>query len=334
MTPRSLLLVALVPLLAGCETLSYYAQAVSGHLEIMAKATPVEKLIADPETSPDMRRRLELTRAIRDFASKELKLPDNGSYRSYAELPRPSVVWNVVAAPAFSLEAVKSCFPVAGCVSYRGYFARDDAEEHARGLRELGHDVYVYGVPAYSTLGRFDDPLLSTFIQYSEPELARLLFHELAHQVAYAKDDSTFNESFAVTVEREGLRRWLAGRPAEEAAWRDLRRRGEEFVAILDGARERLTALYRLRIAPDEMRRRKAEEVAQLKAALARYPALARVEPNNAFLAARATYTKLVPEFEKLLAEEGGDLERFYERVKKLAASERSSRGPLSAPNP
>lgn len=331
---RSAIVAVAAALLAGCETLSYYAQAVGGHLEIMAAAQPVEWLLADPQLSPDMRRRLELTQRIRDFASAELKLPDNGSYRSYAALPRPYVVWNVVAAPAFGLEPVKSCFPVAGCVSYRGFFAREDAEEHARELRAQGNDVYVYGVPAYSTLGRFDDPLLSTFIQQPDGELARLIFHELAHQVAYAKDDSTFNESFAVVVEREGLRRWMADKgEAPLRAYADLQRRRAEFYALLEGPRERLGSLYRSRLAPEEMRRRKAEEFRALKAALAKYPTLAALEPNNAFLAARSTYTRLVPEFEKLLAEEGGDLPRFYERVRKIAASERSSRGPLSSPS-
>lgn len=332
---RSAIVALCTVLLAGCETLSYYAQAVGGHLEIMAAAQPVERLLADPQTPPDMRRRLELTQRIRDFAATELKLPDNGSYRSYAALPRPFVVWNVVAAPAFSLEPVKSCFPVAGCVSYRGFFAREEAEEHARELRAQGHDVYVYGVPAYSTLGRFDDPLLSTFIQYPEAELARLVFHELAHQVAYAKDDSTFNESFAVAVERVGLRRWLAGREADLKALAGVEQRTEAFTARLEDVRGRLRALYRTRLAPDEMRRRKAAEMAVLKAELAKFPRLAAIEPNNAFLAARATYTQLVPQFEKLLAEEGGDLARFYGRVKQLAANPtlRSSPGPWSSPS-
>ncbi len=330
---RNAVLALATLLLAGCETLSYYAQAVGGHLEIMAAAQPVARLIADPQTPVDLRQRLELTQRIRDFATSELKLPDNGSYRSYAALPRPFVVWNVVAAPALSLEPVKSCFPVAGCVSYRGFFARADADEHARALRAEGHDVYLYGVPAYSTLGRFDDPLLSTFIQYSEGEIARLVFHELAHQVAYAKDDSTFNESFAVAVERAGLRRWLSGREADLKALSGVEQRTEAFTARLEEARGRLHKLYQMRLAPDEMRRRKAAELALLKAELAKFPRLAAIVPNNAFLAARATYTQLVPQFEKLLAEEGGDLSRFYERVKTLAASERYKRGPFSSPN-
>ncbi|MBM3366720.1 MAG: aminopeptidase [Betaproteobacteria bacterium] len=332
---RSALIAAAAVLLAGCETLSYYAQAVGGHLEIMAAAQPVARLVVDPQTPADLRRRLELTQRIREFATRELKLPDNGSYRSYAALPRPFVVWNVVAAPAFSLQPVKSCFPVAGCVSYRGFFTREDAEAHASALRAEGLDVYLYGVPAYSTLGRFDDPLLSTFIQYPEGELARLIFHELAHQVAYAKDDSTFNESFAVAVERAGLRRWLAGREADLKALADLEQRSEAFTARLEEIRGRLRSLYQARLEPEDMRRRKAAEMASLKAELARFPRLAAIEPNNAFLAARATYTQLVPQFEQLLAEEGGDLARFYERVKQLAANPtlRSSPGPWSAPS-
>ena len=331
---RSSFLAALLAVfLDGCETLGYYAQAVSGHLEIMSRTQPVQALLADPQTPAALRQKLELARSIRDFAAKELKLPDNGSYRGYAELPRPFVVWNVVATPAFSLEPVQSCFPVAGCVAYRGFFARADAESYAKGLHEKGHDVYYYGVRAYSTLGRFDDPLLSTFIHSPERELARLLFHELAHHVAYTKDDSTFNESFAVSVEREGLRRWLAGRDAELREYAEVQRRNDALTAVVDSARARLESLYKQRLAPETMRQRKAEEMKALATALAAFPPFARVEPNNAFIAARATYTRLVPEFEALLAEEGGDLARFYERVKKLAASGPSSRGPLSAPS-
>ena len=330
----SSLAVLLVVFLAGCETLGYYAQAVGGHLEIMSRTQPVQTLLADPQTPLALRQKLETAQGIRDYATRELKLPDNGSYRGYAELPRPFVVWNVVATEAFSLEPLQSCFPFVGCVAYRGFFARADAEGYAKELQAKGHDVYWYGVRAYSTLGRFDDPLLSTFIHSSDRELARLLFHELAHQVAYSKDDSTFNESFAVAVEREGLRRWLAGRDAELNDYAEARRRGDALTAVIEASRSRLAALYKQKLAPEETRRRKAEEMNALKAALAAFPPYVGVEPNNAFIAARATYTRLVPEFEKLLAEEGGDLARFYARVKKLAASERSSRGPLSSPTP
>jgi predicted aminopeptidase len=326
---------AAVFLLAGCETLAYYAQAVGGQMALMARARPVAEWIADPATPQPLRERLVLARSIREYAVSGLKLPDNPSYRSYADLGRPYAVWNVVAAPEFSLDPVESCFPVAGCVPYRGFFAREDAERHGERLRAAGNDVFVYGVPAYSTLGRFDDPLLSTFIRYPDVGLARLIFHELAHQVAYAKDDSTFNESFAVVVEREGLRRWLAamGRGAELQAYFAAQERNRKFTGEIEQARARLKVLYRQRIAPEAMRERKRAELQDLKAKLAGQERLKDQDPNNAFLASFATYTELVGTFEHLLQQEGGDLERFYARVKAYAASAPSNRGPLSAPS-
>lgn len=333
---RTLSVLAAAFALSGCETLGYYAQAISGHLDLMSRARPVAELLADPQVPPALRERLALAQRIRDFASRELKLPDNGSYRGYADLGRPFAVWNVVAAPEFSLEPVRACFPVAGCVAYRGFFERAAAQAYAERLRASGHDVYLYGVPAYSTLGRFDDPLLSTFIDRSEAELAGLIFHELAHQVAYARDDTAFNESFAVAVEREGLRRWLRGRDAELARLAAAQARAAEVEALMQAARERLAALYREPLAPDLMRSRKHAELAALKAALAAHPRYRDLEPNNAVLAAHAAYTRLVPRFERLLAEEGGDLARFYERVRRLAALEPAARGafaPADAPN-
>ena len=313
-------------MLPGCETLAYYAQAIGGQLSLMARARPLETLLADPATPQSLHERLALARSIREFAVRELKLPDNRSYRSYAELDRPYAVWNVVAAPEFSLAPVQSCFPVAGCVSYRGFFAREDAERYAEGLRMTGHDVYVHGVPAYSTLGRFDDPLLSTFIGYSDAELARLVFHELAHQVVYVKGDSTFNESFAVTVEREGLRRWLAatGSTSDLEEFFELQKRKETFLSEIGQSRTRLRALYGTPLAPEKMRERKKLESDALRENLRGNAGFKNVSPNNAFLASFATYSQLVPAFEKLLAEQGGDLERFYARVRELAAKKAS----------
>lgn len=319
---RAFCLALSVLLLSGCETLAYYGQAAGGQLALMGRARPVEEVEADPA----LRERLRLALEIREFASRELGLPDNGAFRSYADLGRPYALWNVVAAPEFSLAPVQSCFPIAGCVSYRGYYEKQAAERHAAALRAQGHDVVVYGVPAYSTLGWFDDPLLSTFIHYPEADLARLMFHELAHQVVYLKDDSTFNESFAVVVEREGLRRWLAAQEKEPAPRFDP-------APQIAGVRARLEALYRTRLAPQAMRERKRAELEALRPLMARMPAFEGQGPNNAFIASYATYTDLVPMFERLLAEERGDLRAFYARVKRLA-SERSSQDPWSAPRP
>lgn len=325
----SLLLVFLV---SGCESISYYSQAVGGHLGLMAAARPVRDLLEDPQTPPALRQRLESAQRIRDFASRDLALPDNAGYRSYADLGRPHVVWNVFAAPEFSVEARLQCFPFAGCVGYRGFFSEEDARRHAARLRAEGFDVHVGGVPAYSTLGWFDDPLLSTFIHYPDWQLARLLFHELAHQRVYAKNDTTFNESFAVVVEEEGVRRWLAaeGRAAELEAFRASQARRREFARQVEETRGRLAVLYRSGVSKDAMRQGKTEEFSKMRA---QYGAMVPVEPSNAFLASVAIYTQRVPEFERLLAE-SGTLEKFYERVRVLAASGRSSRDPSSAPRP
>jgi len=311
--------------LSGCETLAYYGQAVGGQLALSAKARPVAQVLADAGTPEALQARLKAAVEIREFAARELGLPQDGSYRDYAELGRPYAIWNVVAAPEFALEPVLSCFPIAGCVAYRGYYDRAAAERHAAARRAAGYDVVVYGVPAYSTLGWFDDPLLSTFIDYPDAELARLLFHELAHHVVYVKDDSTFNESFAVAVEREGLRRWHAahGREGQSSRGR------EEFAAQVEATRRALQALYGSRVAPEEMRRRKHEALAPLAPRLARLRGFESVEPNNAVLALFATYTQKVPAFERLLAAAGGDLERFYARVRELARVPRAERDAL-----
>jgi predicted aminopeptidase len=316
---RPLLVLAAV-LLGGCDTLSYYSQAIGGQLEILRAARPAEQWIADPATPADLRARLETARRIREFAARRLGLPDNRSYTAYAELGRPFVVWNVFAAPLLSVEPRQECFPFTGCVSYRGFFSEADARRHAERLRTEGYDVHVGGVPAYSTLGWFDDPLLSTFIRYPDAQLARLIFHELAHQVVYARDDTTFNESFAVAVEEEGVRRWLEaeGRGAELEAFRAAQARRQRLADQVKATRARLAAVYADKGAAKEvLLQRKREEFDRLRA---EYPTIVPQEPNNAFLVSIALYTELVPQFERLLAE-SGSLEAFYARVKEMAKS-------------
>ncbi len=196
---------------AGCDTLGYYYQSIGGHLGVMAQAQALDDAIAQAQASNDTRlaQRLALARKIRNYASRELKLPDNGSYRRYANLHRPYVVWSVFATPELSMTLHQWCFPIVGCISYRGYYAQGDAEHYAAGLRREGLETYVAGIPAYSTLGYFDDPLLNTFLYLPEGELARMVFHELAHQVVYVRNDTAFNESFATAVEVAGVERWL-----------------------------------------------------------------------------------------------------------------------------
>ncbi len=330
--------VAAVAVVAGCSTLSYYGQAINGHLEVMRLAEPIPARIADPATPPELRAKLERVVAIREFASRELALPDNGSYRAYADIGRPFVIWNVFAAPELSVEPRQSCFPVAGCVAYRGYYRQGAADGYGAELRKDGYDVHVYGVPAYSTLGWFDDPVLNTFVRYPDAELARLVFHELAHQVVYVKGDTMFNESFAVAVEEEGVRRWLErnGTPAERDAYAAARQRRGDFVRLVLRYREQLEKLYREPL-PDDAKRagkrqRFAEMDAEYRALKARWGGFSGYDRwfdggvNNAKLASVATYEELVPAFRALLARENGDVPRFYAAVKALAKLDKPER--------
>ncbi len=335
---RSLGTIGLALALSGCATIDYYSQAVSGHLEVMWRAVPIEERLREPDTPEALKAKLERVLAVRELASRELALPDNGNFRRYADLGRPFVVWNVFAAPEFSLKPLESCFLFAGCVSYRGYYSEENAERYAATLAERGYDVYVGGVPAYSTLGWFSDPVLSTFVQYPEAELARILFHELAHQVVHVKDDTVFNESFAATVEEEGVRRWLEreGTPAQRAAYEDTRRRRAEFTALLLKHRARLAAFYERPGTTEEKREGKRrlfaemnDEYRALRASwggFAGYDRLFARGANNALLASVAAYRELVPAFRALVAENRGDLAAFYAAVRGLARLERPER--------
>ncbi len=327
---RTLIALLVAALVAGCESLSYYSQAIGGHFQLLAAARPVDEWIADPTTPADLKARLETARRIRGFATRELHLPDNGSYTSYAELGRRYAVWNVFATPEFSVEPRPECFPFAGCVAYRGFFSEEEAQRYAERLRQEGYDVYVGSVLAYSTLGWFDDPLLSTFIRYPEAQVARLVFHELAHQLVYAKNDTTFNESFAVTVEEEGVRRWLEAqhRTAELEAFRAGQQRKREFYARVKETRERLKTIYASHLPREAMLEQKRGEFDRLRAA---FPNVVPAEPSNAFLVSVALYTDLVPAFERLLAAAGGSLDKFYARAGELAHEDRAQRDAVLA---
>jgi predicted aminopeptidase len=336
---RAVLLSCALALVAACQTLGYYTQAINGQFELSSAARPVDEWLADPSTDAPLRERLDAARRIRAFASRELGLPDNRSYTRYAALDRPYVLWNVFAAPEFSVDAREECFPFAGCVTYRGFFAEADARARAEALRAEGYDVFVAGVPAYSTLGWFDDPLVSTFIRYPDVELARLVFHELAHQVVYVKDDSAFNESFAVAVEEEGLRRWLAreGRSAELPAVQRVRARRQDFGRLIEQTRDRLRELYREDLTAEARRERKRAEFVRLRERYAElkagwggfggYDRFFRDEPNNALLVAFSTYARWVPAFERLLAQANGDLPIFYQEARALAELSKAERG-------
>ncbi len=335
--------------LSGCANLGYYWQSVTGHLQMVNAAKPIDEWLADEEAPQKLKDRLALSQKIRAFASSELKLPDNSSYRRYADLKRPAVVWNVVAAPIDSLTLKTWCFPVAGCVGYRGYFNETEARALAEQLTQEGWDTSVYGVPAYSTLGKTNwlggDPLLNTFINYPEGELARMIFHELAHQVVYVADDTMFNESFATTVERLGSARWLATQAPQAASqeYQEWDARRNQFRALTFATRSRLDAIYKQKqpLAPDKTAQAAMKKIVmdefrvqyqQLRSTWSGDPARWRgfdqwvKRANNAAFGAQAAYNEGVPGFEALFARSSQSWPQFYDEVRKLAALPKDER--------
>lgn len=302
-----------------------------GQWDVMSKRRPIPTVVADPSTPSPIKSRLQAVIGIRAFAVEALGLPNNASYRSYADVGRPYVVWNVFATPEFSVEPRQWCFPIAGCVAYRGYFNAQKAQDFATRLKRQGLDVSIGGVAAYSTLGHFADPVLNTMMHWNDVQLAAIVFHELTHQVVYVPGDSRFNEAFATVVEEEGVRRWLIseGREAELAAFLLRKHRYLEFSELLTATRDQLRVLYTSGLAADDMRQQKRLAFAELKE---RYQKLrtswgedtgfdswfAR-DINNADLVAVATYQDCVPGLEELLRQKaGGDLQRFYTLTREL----------------
>jgi predicted aminopeptidase len=325
-------------LLASCSTLNYYTQAAQGQLELLSDARPIDDWIADPGTSSRLRLRLETARQIRRYAVSEMALPDNNSYKNYASLKRKYVLWNVVATPELSLKPLVWCFPVAGCVNYRGYYNKEAAESYAKELQADGNDVEVGGVPAYSTLGWFSDPLISTFINYPDAELARMIFHELAHQIVYAQGDSQFNESFASTVEEVGVERWMDrfGNQAMRDGYARYKSRKHDFLALLLKYRKALEQNYALVDRSDsEKRAVKARLFQELKdeyqvlkgnwGGYAGYDRFFEQPLSNAHLASIATYEDFVPAFRAMLRRDGS-FPRFYKSVMQLAEMDRADR--------
>ena len=342
---RVILFCSLALLISGCSSISYYRQAIGGQYEILAKREPIPEVIARADTRPALREKLQLVLNIREFAERELELKTDGHYAEYADLGRRYVVWNVYAAPEFSLEPKKWWYPVVGRLKYRGFFSEKEAHAYGAQLAKEGYDVCVGGVDAYSTLGFFKDPVLNTFIHNEPADLAETLFHELAHQRVFAKGDTDFNEAFATALGEEGARRWLAvhGDAKSRADYELELRRKDQFVALVLNARDELKQIYdeesarapslseKQSSAPlvDAKRTRKADVIAKMRAdyeklkaswdGYAGYDNWFKRPINNARLNTIATYQTLVPAFQQLLAHNGGDLQRFYADAKALA---------------
>lgn len=325
-------LLLLLGCLSGCETSSYYSQLASGQWALLNDRESIVELVENPDTPAPLRDRLLLVQSIRDFASEELALPDNQSYRYYVDLQRTHAVWNVYAAEEFSTRAVEWCFPIAGCVAYRGYFEEQQASSFAADLSAQGQDSFVGGVAAYSTLGWFDDPVLNTFIYREDTRLAGLLFHELAHQQLYLPGDTAFNESFARAVEIEGVRRWLSQQQREEQMEEYLldQQVHKDFVATLLAGRKELEVLYAQELSPEEKRHRKQILLARIQqqdypafkqrwGGTGQYDAWVARDFNNAKLATLANYHQWLPAFQQLLDDQGGSFDDFFTAVEQLS---------------
>ena len=327
--PRSVLLCATF-MLGACSNLSYYTGLAKGQHELMSARVPIRDIVQDEKQDSALRERLSKVLDARAFATQQLRLPDNDSYTEYADLKRPYVVWNVFATPELSLKPIEHCFLFVGCLAYRGYFDQQKAQQQADELKLQGNDIYVSGIPAYSTLGWFDDPVINTMMNWSDAVLIGTVFHELAHQKLYIKDDTVFNESFANFVGEEGLREYLATRGGSSAAEVLRKQREHRFIELVLSARRRLELLYKSN-APDQAKRDgKAVEFVRLRSEyqtlrendwkdFSGYDRWFSSDLNNARLLPFGLYDEYVPAFAALFVEQGNDWNAFYTAAKSLS---------------
>ncbi len=327
-----IILFCLMPVLSGCSTLGYYLQSIQGQAEVLQKSTPIEKLLQDDHLPAALREKLLLASELRRFAARQLLLPDNGSYQDYADLGRNYVVWNVFATPELSLQPQQWCYLIVGCLGYRGYFSEILARKHADELRASGYDVFVGGVAAYSTLGWFNDPVLNTMLRHDDFYLARVIFHELAHQLLFIPNDTDFNEAFADSIAETGTERWLTQTQPESVseAFSEILAHEDEFTALVLNYRAKLEELYRSSMADQYKLEHKQmlftlmqSDYAALKAGWnndIRYDAWFAAGLNNAKLVAVSTYRRLLPGFRLLLRSVNHDLKNYYNNVKRLGA--------------
>ena len=326
---RPIVTVTMGLLLCACSTVDYYAHVAKGQSELVMNRRDVSEVLRDPSTDAQIRKRLELAQQARQFATARLDLPDNRSYTSYVKLNRSYVVWNVFATPRFSISPIQHCFPFAGCVAYRGYFSRDKAKAESQRLEAQGDDVYVGGVPAYSTLGWFDDPILSSMMRWDDDELAGTIFHELAHQLIYVKDDSSFNESFASFVQEEGLRQWRQSRglPAQNVREQTM---DDGFTWLVMDLRDRLKTLYASGVDEQTMAAAKQQTIDDFRVRYAqwrdldwpgdhRYDAWVNGPINNARLLPFGIYDRWTPVFLALFRHSEGQWPAFYASVREFA---------------
>jgi predicted aminopeptidase len=333
---RNLFLAGAVLLLASCEQAAYLQQAAEGQLDILASQQPVDEVLANRKLKEGPRKRLELSKEVLAFAENELALSVDGRYQNFVDLKRPAVVWNVFASEELALTPKTWCYPIVGCVAYRGFFDKATAAANMHKLRKEGYDTFFGGVSAYPTLGYFRDPILSTFLNMDEGAYIALFFHELAHSVVYVENDSAFNESFATAVEREGLRRWDKAHGGSKllAKSRQRQKAHRKFVAFVQKYQKRLRTLYASNVSDDTKRSKKTAVFKAMRNDYKRNKS--RFKPNsydhwfknlnNAKIVSIGTYNDLVPAFTKMIRSRGGDMNAFYSDVKVLAKLSKSER--------
>jgi predicted aminopeptidase len=330
--------VILAVVLTGCESMVYYKQLISGQIAILNERQPIHELLDNPDTPEKLKEKLRLVIDIRSFAKNELFLPVKNQYLDFVALDRPFAGWNMWATPEFSFSPKTWCYPIIGCAIYRGYFSKKDAFNYGHQLESQGYDVYIGGVVAYSTLGWLDDPVFSTFIYRSDIRLAALIFHELSHHLLYVSDDTTFNESFAIAVEQEGLRRWLTAINNQKASGiykLDYRRR-QQFIELVMKYRKELETLYAKNLPIPEKRQAKAAVFEKLKDdyrllkqhwnGYSGYDFWMYQKMNNAKLISVSTYNDLVPAFLELLKTCNNDLKVFYKKCQDLSKKSKEER--------
>jgi predicted aminopeptidase len=333
---RTFLIFASALMLGACSTIGYYAHLAHGELSLMSARKPIDKVVADPTTDSKLKAKLELAKRARAFASDHLGLPRNASYTRYADLHRAYSTWNVFATKEFSVEPLKQCFVFVGCIDYRGYYDRERADQESASLQAHGYETYVGGSAAYSTLGWFADPILNTMIRWGDDELIGTIFHELTHQKTYIEDDSAFNESLAMFVQQEGLRQWreIHGLPLADVTDQQ---RDNEFTTLVLQTRDRLKILYATNLPADEMRRRKQEEFARLRADYATlrdgkwhgdtgYDSWMNGDLNNAKLLPFGIYNTWVDAFAALYKKWGGDWPAFYSEAARIGQLDADAR--------
>lgn len=322
---------------SGCSTVSYYSQSIAGQTEIWMKQQPIDKLLSDPKIKPALKQRLEFVKAIRQYSIDELGLPENNSYLSYADLNRQFVVWTIYATPPYSLEPKTWCYLVVGCLGYKGFFSEKAARDELTKLQKQGLDVYMGGVVAYSTLGWFDDPVLSTMLNWSDLELAKVILHELAHQLLYLKDDTVFNESFAETIAIIGVRKWLEDYNNKELAFEfeQLRKVQQLFIKLVFKYKDKLQHLYQSDLSAIAMERKKSEI---FKALQTEYEAKKKNwltvtynnwfsnNLNNAKLVSVVTYHEYVEDMLVIYKKSGRQMKHFFDIMKRLSQCNKNRR--------